>query len=186
MRTQGWIDTSTPEGQEKFKQGIASLATAKTASRQSAADKAARDEWVTTIGAFMDTESARPGGIDYRTDKAKQAALDKYVKELANDPANAKQRMSWFLTEAHKKVLADTEQYKDAAQKRIEDAIEGTFDFEASRKNGIHYRSDKQKRDEFFSYVEMMFKNPKYDDWKEIAITMWANERIREKFGIKD
>jgi hypothetical protein len=134
----------------------------------------------------MDIEAARQGGIDYRTDKVKQAALDKYVKEIANAPGNDDKPMRWFLIEAHKRVLADTEQRNDALRKSIENAIEDTFDFEASRKNGINYRSDKQKRDDFFSYVDEMFKNPKYDDWKEIAITMWANERIREKFGIKD
>lgn len=103
MRTQGWIDTSTPEGQEKFRVASAQ----RQAPKGQATEQSATREWATAVSTFLDTEAARPGGIDYRADAVKQAALDRYVKELANDPKNDHQKMSWFLIEAHKRVLAD-------------------------------------------------------------------------------
>ena len=50
-----------------------------------------------------------PGGIDYRKDPVKLAALDKYVKELANDPKNGGRSMTWYLVEASKLVRAQGE-----------------------------------------------------------------------------
>lgn len=46
------------------------------------------------------------GGIDYRKDAEKAADLDSFVRTLANNPANAERPMEWFLSEAHKRVLA--------------------------------------------------------------------------------
>ena len=70
-------------------------------------EKAAREKWNATIEAFLKTEAARPGGTNYRKDQLKLKALDKYVRELGNDPKNQDKPMLWFLTEAHKKVLAE-------------------------------------------------------------------------------
>ena len=108
MRTLGWIDTSTPEGQAQFKQAATEFSE-KPSSNQAAEDKAVKEKWITTINTFLETEAARPGGIDYRSDKKKHAALDKYVKQLANDPKNERQSMVWFLVEAHKMVLLENE-----------------------------------------------------------------------------
>lgn len=115
MRTLGWIDTSLPEGQEKFKQLTSSALAAQAASKQSASDKSAQDRWIATINTFVETEAARPGGIDYRTDTQKQDALDKYVKEIAAAPGNEDKKMSWFLIEAHKRVLED---YRQASKNK--------------------------------------------------------------------
>ncbi|CAN7347364.1 hypothetical protein LJR074_001990 [Acidovorax sp. LjRoot74] len=107
MRTQGWIDTSTPEGQAQFKQGADARIAKTTANQQSEARQKASDQWGAVVKAFLDFEAASPGGIDYRKDPVKYAALDKYVKQLANDPKNNPENMAWFLIEAHKMVLAD-------------------------------------------------------------------------------
>ena len=113
MRTQGWIETSTPEGQAKFKQdaaaSLAKTAAAKQAAveTRSAAEKAGKEQWDSVVQAFLQIEAARPGGTDYLNDSAKLESLDKYVKQLANDPATNKQSMAWFLVEAHKLVLKD-------------------------------------------------------------------------------
>jgi hypothetical protein len=107
MRTQGWIDTSTPEGQTQFKQGADARMAKTTANQQSDARQKASDEWGAVVKAFLDIEATSPGGIDYRKDPVKYAALDKYVKQLANDPKNNPENMAWFLIEAHKMVLAD-------------------------------------------------------------------------------
>lgn len=50
--------------------------------------------------------AAKESGIDYRKDNDRNAELDQFVKVLANNPANADKSMDWFLTEAHKRVLA--------------------------------------------------------------------------------
>lgn len=110
MRTQGWIDTSSPEGKAQLTQAVATMQTSPGTTRQQEADKAAEEKWVATINAFIETEAARPGGIDYRKDRVKQAALDKYVKELANAPDANQRSMAWYLIEAHKKVLQDDRQ----------------------------------------------------------------------------
>lgn len=107
MRTLGWIDTSTPEGQKKFKQAVAAQAAAERPAADQSQASMGREKWIATINAFVEAEAARPGGIDYRTDMAKQEALDKYVKQLANDPANDDRSMAWFLIEAHKIVLGE-------------------------------------------------------------------------------
>jgi hypothetical protein len=55
---------------------------------------------------FVAAASAEGGGIDYKTDKAKVADLDLFVKTLANNPANGDKDSDWFMREAHKRVLA--------------------------------------------------------------------------------
>lgn len=107
MRTQGWVDTSTPEGQTRFKQDAEARKAKIAAAKQSEVKQAASDDWGTVVNAFLQIEAESPGGIDYRKDPVKFAALDKYVKLLANDPKNDRQNMAWFLVEAHKLVLAD-------------------------------------------------------------------------------
>lgn len=67
--------------------------------------QSAEDRWSETVKNFTahirTTES-----IDYATDAAKQRDLDIFVKALAGDEKNADKSMSWFLREAHKRVLA--------------------------------------------------------------------------------
>jgi hypothetical protein len=63
--------------------------------------------WQSQIAAMMD-RAAKPeaGGIDYRTDTAKQQDLDTFVKLLAEKPENEAKDGPWFLNEAHKRVMA--------------------------------------------------------------------------------
>jgi len=107
MRTTGWIDTSTEDGKAQFSKAMVALNSAKTKKQAAGAEDRAKSEWNAAIDTFIDAEAARPGGINYLQDEAKLSALDKYVKELANDPKNEHQRMSWFLIEAHKRVVGD-------------------------------------------------------------------------------
>lgn len=44
--------------------------------------------------------------IDYRSDDGKLADLDNFVKALAAKPENNDKSMDWFMSEAHKRVLA--------------------------------------------------------------------------------
>ena len=104
MQSLGWIDTSVPEGQERFK----NVTAAKEMPKKAEASKSADDQWRTTIHTFLDTEAAREGGIDYRADDKKSALLDKYVRELGHAPENNDKSMAWFLIEAHKRVLRES------------------------------------------------------------------------------
>jgi hypothetical protein len=109
MRKLGWVETSTPEGQAQFKKVSAERRAKLAAAKESEAENAARAKWEAAIDAFLDVEAAMPGGIDYRKDPVKLAALDKYVKELANDPKNGGRSMTWYLVEASKLVRAQGE-----------------------------------------------------------------------------
>jgi hypothetical protein len=65
--------------------------------------------WVHAVNQFMsDTAklSGAAGGIDYREDTQKASDLDGFVRSLAARSEHAHQSMAWFLTEAHKRVLA--------------------------------------------------------------------------------
>ena len=65
--------------------------------------------WVHAVNQFMsDTAklSGAAGGIDYREDTQKASDLDGFVRSLAARSEYAHQSMAWFLTEAHKRVLA--------------------------------------------------------------------------------
>jgi hypothetical protein len=65
--------------------------------------------WVHAVNEFMsDTAklSGAAGGIDYRKDSEKASDLDGFVRSLAARSEHAHQSMAWFLTEAHKRVLA--------------------------------------------------------------------------------
>ncbi len=65
--------------------------------------------WVHAVNQFMsDTAklSGAAGGIDYRKDSEKASDLDGFVRSLAARSEHAHQSMAWFLTEAHKRVLA--------------------------------------------------------------------------------
>lgn len=67
--------------------------------------QASEQAWANSVIKFA-SRVAETDGIDYRTDKAKQADLDLFVVHLANDPANNDKPNSWFLNEAHKRVKA--------------------------------------------------------------------------------
>ncbi len=62
-------------------------------------------QWRGTVASFFD-QVVKAGGIDYRKDEARNHDLDGFVRVLANNPANEDKPMSWFLTEAHKRVQA--------------------------------------------------------------------------------
>ncbi|NCV33493.1 MAG: hypothetical protein EBW05_11360 [Betaproteobacteria bacterium] len=65
--------------------------------------------WVHAVNEFM-SDTAKldgaAGGIDYREDTQKASDLDGFVRSLAARSEHAHQSMAWFLTEAHKRVLA--------------------------------------------------------------------------------
>ena len=65
--------------------------------------------WVHAVNEFM-SDTAKldgaAGGIDYRKDAEKASDLDGFVRSLAARSEYAHQSMAWFLTEAHKRVLA--------------------------------------------------------------------------------
>jgi len=65
--------------------------------------------WLHTVNTFVDTVASRDqaaGGIDYRKDAAKASDLDQFVRGLAAQAEHADKSMEWFLTEAHRRVLA--------------------------------------------------------------------------------
>ncbi len=66
----------------------------------------AQQQWTNTVSNFMATAAKEEGGIDYRKDSAKAADLDQFVKILANKEEHSDKPMDWFLTEAHKRVMA--------------------------------------------------------------------------------
>lgn len=70
-------------------------------------EQAAQQQWQSAINRAI-VEFARPenGGIDYRKDAAKAQDWDQFVRVLAANPAHADKSMEWFLTEAHKRVMA--------------------------------------------------------------------------------
>lgn len=62
-------------------------------------------KWNFAVQSFTD-KVRESEHIDYRTDLAKQADLDAFVKALASKPENEDKPMEWFLSEAHKRVKA--------------------------------------------------------------------------------
>ncbi len=61
--------------------------------------------WQAAVVSFA-ARTAADGGFDYRKDAAKARDLDTFVRALAADEANADQPHEWFLTEAHRRVMA--------------------------------------------------------------------------------
>lgn len=68
-------------------------------------DQAVQNEWQNQISTFM-AAAAKSDGLDYRKDAEKASDLDDFVKKLANNPIHADKSGDWFLTEAHKRVMA--------------------------------------------------------------------------------
>ena len=67
----------------------------------------AEQQWEAAIArAFDDAAKPEGGAIDYRTDKAKAADLDQFVRLLGSNPDNAEKDMDWFLQEGHRRVKA--------------------------------------------------------------------------------
>jgi hypothetical protein len=61
--------------------------------------------WQYEVQSFM-RRVKKADGVDYAGNALLNAALDKAVKDLADDEKNADKSGKWFLREAHKKVLA--------------------------------------------------------------------------------
>jgi len=62
-----------------------------------------RNAWANEVGSFI---GSKPDGVDYKTDAARGKDLDFFIKALASDDANDDKPMRWFITEAHKRVVA--------------------------------------------------------------------------------
>jgi hypothetical protein len=73
---------------------------------QEMTEQAQRNAWVGAINNFMKQASTNSelGIVDYRKDAAKQADLDTFVKALAAQDPDKPQ--DWYLSEAHKRVVA--------------------------------------------------------------------------------
>lgn len=54
--------------------------------------------WEQTVESFI---QAKPDGLDYANDEAKNRDLNVYVKALAADPDNADKDFNWFISNAH-------------------------------------------------------------------------------------
>lgn len=54
--------------------------------------------WEQTVDSFI---KAKPDGLDYANDDAKNRDLNVYVKALAADPDNADKDFNWFISNAH-------------------------------------------------------------------------------------
>jgi hypothetical protein len=67
--------------------------------------QSAQQQWAATVNRFVGTVAAAEG-LDYRTDTAKMADLDGFVRVLAGRPEHNDKPMEWFLTEAHRRVRA--------------------------------------------------------------------------------
>lgn len=67
--------------------------------------QSAEDAWRMTVNTFFSTVKTA-GGPDYIADEARRNDLDMFVKALASDEKTSDKPMSWFLTEAHKRVQA--------------------------------------------------------------------------------
>lgn len=67
--------------------------------------QSAEQQWQNTVSTFM-ASTAKAEGVDYRKDPTRAADLDTFVKLLAGKDENADKPMSWFLSEAHKRVNA--------------------------------------------------------------------------------
>ena len=68
-------------------------------------EQSARQQWAMTVNRFVATV-AGADGLDYRTDTAKMADLDGFVRGLAGRPEHNDKPMEWFLAEAHRRVRA--------------------------------------------------------------------------------
>lgn len=62
-------------------------------------------QWAGEINSLFKRASENDG-VDYSKDRARYNDLDIFVKALANNEANEGKPMSWFLNEAHKRVMA--------------------------------------------------------------------------------
>lgn len=71
--------------------------------RDEKADSAA---WFTSVHQFK-VDAMRTSGINYDADPEKAAAWDDWVKRLAAKPEHAGKEATWFLEQAHKKVMAE-------------------------------------------------------------------------------
>jgi len=63
----------------------------------------AERQWRSTVDKFLTQVT---DDIDYRRDPGAMRDLDALVKDLAGRPENAQRSMTWFLQEAHRRVLA--------------------------------------------------------------------------------
>jgi hypothetical protein len=62
--------------------------------------------WFTDVHNFR-VQAAKTSGINYFTDTEKDSALDGWVKVLAAKPENYEKPATWFLEQAHKKVMIE-------------------------------------------------------------------------------
>lgn len=69
-------------------------------------DKALERQWWSDVHKFQ-AEAVRTSGINYQADPEKNSALDDWVKRLSDKPEHADKPATWFLQEAHKKVMAE-------------------------------------------------------------------------------
>lgn len=72
---------------------------------QEMTEQNAKAAWTNNINRFFDNV-AKTEGIDYRADKARNDALDDFIKVIASKTEHDDKPLAWFLQEAHKRVKA--------------------------------------------------------------------------------
>lgn len=89
--------------------------------------QSAETAWRNEINALF-ARSKAGGGPDYATNEAVRDDLDTFVKALAASDKNADKPMSWFLDEAHKRVLALHDIKPAAAPNKDADPVKSIAD----------------------------------------------------------
>lgn len=84
-------------------------------------EKVEKAEWFTEVHGFQ-AKALQADGVDYFNDKEKIQSLDDWTKRLADKPENAGKPGSWFLEQAHRKVLAEFDLTPGTAPKTDEKA----------------------------------------------------------------
>lgn len=79
--------------------------------------------WLTDVHNFR-IQAAKESGINYFTDDEKDGALDSWVQRLLQKPENADKPGTWFLKEAHKKVMVEFDIAPKSAPKAAETVVD--------------------------------------------------------------
>ena len=109
MRSLGWVDRSTPEGEQKLQAAMTTQAD--SLDKASAQPAQADNKGPAEVNAFFDWASQN-SGVDYRIDDLKYEALKRNVSSLFKDPSYRAKPLTDVLKTAHAKVLQEFAQPK--------------------------------------------------------------------------
>lgn len=105
-RDQGLAELSEQREQLIVARTKAEISQEMRAQSETKQQEAAQQTWQGAINSFVDATAKAEGGVDYRKDAAKASDWDGFVRALAAKPEHSDKSMTWFLEEAHKRVLA--------------------------------------------------------------------------------